>query len=147
MDLQILGVSSLLPLLHVIPIVKKQLPDNCYTSNYSYYYSSYKQIRTANNIISSTNSINQYCNANNQSRWFSSTIGYGTHHGGRGRGRGNNRLPHRSNTNRIPMMKEFNTLDDAIEPYYKNLEVLTPRNLSAFWAAVTTIIEISRARS
>ena len=62
---------------------KKQLPYDCYTSNYSYYYSSYKQIRTANNIISSTNSINQYCNANNQLRWFSSTIGYhGTPYGG-----------------------------------------------------------------
>jgi len=84
------------------------------------------------------NNIINNCNAN-QLRQFSSTIGYGTHHGGRGRG--NDRGRHSTNNNyRIPMMKEFNTLDDAIVPYYDNLEILTPRNLSAFWSAVPRLL-------
>ena len=108
---------------------RKQLPDyDCYTSNYLHYYSSYKHIRTANNVISLTRSINQYCNANNQLRQFSSTIGYhGTHHGGRGRGRGRGndrgrgRGGHQS-TNRTPRMKDCRTLDDAIKAMCDNLD-------------------------
>jgi len=38
------------------------------------------------------------------------------------------------------MMKDCRTLDDAIVPYYHNLETLTPRNLSAFWAAVPRLL-------
>ena len=91
-----------------------------------------------------SNSLIHNYDTNNQLRWFTSG-GRHLHHGGRGRG--NDRGRGHQSRNRIPMMKDCRTLDDAIEVCYNNLEILTPRNLSAFWAAVTTIIEISRARS
>ena len=43
-------------------------------------------------------------------------------------------------------MKEFNTLDEAIEVYYNNLEILTPRNLSAFWSAVPRLLRYQERR-
>ena len=90
------------------------------------------------------NNIIDIFNAANQLRQFSSTIGYqGTPYRGssRGRGRGNDRGSRdRQSTNRIPNMKEFNTLDEAIEVYYDNLEALTPRNISSFWSAVPRLL-------
>jgi len=84
-----------------------------------------------------TNNIINKFNAN-QFRQFSSSVGYhGTHHRGKGR---NDRGRGHQSTNRIPMMKDCRTLDDAIVPYYHNLETLTPRNLSAFWAAVPRLL-------
>ena len=85
-----------------------------------------------------SNNIIDNCNANNQLRRFSSTIGYGAHHGGRGRG--NDRGRGHQSTKRIPMVKDCRTLDDAIEVCYDNLETLTPRNLSAFWSAVPRLL-------
>ena len=67
----------------------------------SHIYPQHYQRRISNNIIHN-------CNANNQLRWFTSG-GRHTHHGGRCRGNYQGR-GHQS-TNRIPMMKEFNTLD------------------------------------
>jgi len=81
--------------------------------------------------------VHTYCNANNQLRWFTSG-GRHTYHGNRGRG--NDRGRGRHSTNRIPNMKEFNTLDEAIEVYYNNLEIVTPRNLSSFWSAVPRLL-------
>jgi len=73
----------------------------------------------------------------NQLRWFGSS-GYGTHHRDSNQGRDG----HSTNRNyRIPNMKEFNTLDDAIEVYYNNLEIVTPRNLSSFWSAVPRLLK------
>jgi len=84
-----------------------------------------------------SNSFVHNCSANSQLRWFTSG-GRHTHHGGRGRGNDRGR-GHRS-TNRIPNMKEFNTLDDAIEVYFNNLDKLTPRNLSSFWSTVPRLL-------
>jgi len=73
----------------------------------------------------------------NQLRWFGSS-GYGTHHRDSNQGRDG---PSTNRNYRIPNMKEFNTLDDAIEVYYNNLEIVTPRNLSSFWSAVPRLLK------
>ena len=79
-------------------------------------------------------------NDNNQLRWFTSS-GRHTHHGGRGRRNDQGRVGQSTNHNyRIPMMKDFRTLDDVIGPYYNNLDTLTPRNLSAFWSGVPRLL-------
>ena len=51
-------------------------------------------------------------------------------------------LMHATSTNntKIPKMSDFNTFDEAIQTYYDNLDKLSPRNISSFWAAVPQIL-------
>ena len=87
-----------------------------------------------------SNSLIHNYDTNNQLRWFTSG-GRHIHHGGRGR---SDRGRDHQSRNRIPMVKDCRTLDDAIVPYYENLEILTPRNLSAFWAAVPRLLRYQK---
>jgi len=91
-----------------------------------------------------SNNIIHNCSANNQSRWFTSG-GRHTHHGGRGRGN-YDRGRDRQSTNRMPMMKDFNTLDDAIKAMYDNLDRVSPRDISAFWAVVPRLLRHQERR-
>jgi len=43
-------------------------------------------------------------------------------------------------TNRMPMMKDCRTLDDAIKAMYDNLDRVSPRDISAFWAVVPRLL-------
>jgi len=43
-------------------------------------------------------------------------------------------------TNKIPRMKDCHTLDDAIKAIYPNLDRVSPRDISAFWAVVPRLL-------
>ena len=85
-----------------------------------------------------SNSLIHNYNTNNQLRWFTSS-GRHTHHGGRGRGNDRGRRDSQS-TNRIPRMKDCHTLEDAIKAMYDNLDKVSPRDISAFWAVVPRLL-------
>ena len=49
-------------------------------------------------------------------------------------------------TNKFPKMSDFNTFDEAIQTYYDNLDKVSPRNISSFWAAVPKLLKYCQNR-